>query len=138
MKMYHKLLLALLLISTFTSKAEGLIIVANTSNENIQVEKRQVRDIFMGNNSQLSLKPVALSPSSSVRFTFNTKIVGLTESRIQSYWTQMRFSGRKRPPEEFDTVEQLLEHVQENENTVTYIPVNTEIPQGLTVIYQID
>lgn len=135
---YKKILLTLLVAAAFSSKAEGLIIIANTDNENIKVEKRQVRDIFMGNNSHFSLKPVALSPSSTARFTFNTKIVGLTESRIQSYWTQMRFSGRKRPPQEFDSIEQLISHVQSTKNAVAYVPSETEIPNNLTVIYQID
>ncbi|GAC21788.1 hypothetical protein GARC_4851 [Paraglaciecola arctica BSs20135] len=46
------------------------------------------------------LRAIALPPESQTRVLFNTKMVGLTESRIQSCWAQMRFSGRKKPPTE--------------------------------------
>lgn len=79
-----------------------------------------------------------LAPNSEARFVFNTKIVGLTESRIQSYWAQMRFSGRKKAPLEFDSVESLLIYVQNNKDTITYLPADTAIPEGLTIIYKSD
>ncbi|GLR69555.1 hypothetical protein [Agaribacter marinus] len=130
-------LLFLFSIICFNTNADDstLIIVANTKSAPIDIEKRQVRDIFMGNNSSIPLLPVALSPKSPVRFLFNTKIVGLTESRIQSYWAQMRFSGRNKPPQEFDSVDSLLAYVQNNEGTITYLPSTMDIPDGLTVIY---
>ncbi|MFW8591011.1 hypothetical protein ACOI22_09435 [Glaciecola sp. 2405UD65-10] len=137
MNLLKHFMFAVLVCFAFTSSAQGLIIVANT-NDNLKIEKRQVRDLFMGNNSQISLQPIALSPSSETRFVFNTKIVGLTESRIQSYWTQMRFSGRRRPPKEFDSIEKVLEYLKSTPGSVAYIPSGTEIPSELTVIYQVD
>jgi hypothetical protein len=112
--------------------------VANTDQTDISVGKRQVRDIFMQSNSQLGLKPVTLTPNNEARFIFNTKVVGLTESRIQSYWAQMRFGGKKSPPQEFESVKAMLNFVKNNKNTVTYIPTSVEVPKGLTIIYQID
>lgn len=137
MKYVQKLLISILMCCAFTSNSQGLIIVANTDDK-LQVEKRQIRDIFMGNNSQLSLQPIALAPSSSTRFLFNTKIVGLTESRIQSYWTQMRFSGRRRPPKEFDSIEKVLDYLKNTPDSIAYIPSGTEIPTELTIVYQVD
>lgn len=131
-----KLVLTLSMLSALSAQAAGLVVVANIDETNVTIKKRQVRDIFMGNNSELLLKPIALAPNSESRVIFNTKIVGLTESRIQSYWAQMRFSGRKKPPQEFASVEKMLAFVQNNKGTVTYVPAETEIPVGLTVIYQ--
>ena len=116
----------------------GIIVVANTDQPEISVGKRQVRDMFMQSNSQYGLKPVTLSPDNQARYVFNTKVVGLTESRIQSYWAQMRFGGKKRPPQEFDSVEAMLNYVKNNKNTVTYLPADIDVPQGLTIIYKID
>ena len=124
------------MLTALSAQAAGLVVVANIDDTNVTIKKRQVRDIFMGNNSELLLKPIALAPNSESRFVFNTKIVGLTESRIQSYWAQMRFSGRKKPPQEFASVEEMLVFVQNNKGTVSYVPAETEIPAGLTVIYQ--
>ena len=136
MRFRLKLALTLSMLIPICSQATGLIVVANTDLTDVTVQKRQIRDIFMGNNSQLFLKPVALAPNSEARFVFNTKIVGLTESRIQSYWAQMRFSGRKKPPREFESIEAMLVFVQNNKNTVTYLPADTKVPEGLTIIYK--
>ena len=126
--------LSLIVGAINAATAADLIIVANTGALE-EMEKRQIRDIFMGNNSTIELEPVSLSPKNEARSVFNTKIVGLNESRIQSYWAQMRFSGRKKPPKEFDNVDSVLAFVAENENTVTYVPSGTDIPLGLTIIY---
>lgn len=136
MNYLNKILIPLSLFVSLNTNASDLIVVANTELENINVQKRQVRDIFMGNNSDLALKPVALRPNNRVRASFNTKIVGLTESRIQSYWAQMRFSGRKKAPQEFDSVDDVLSFVQSHKNTVAYVPAGTQLPAGVTVIYQ--
>ena len=136
MKYLSRLCLAILSINAFNIYAADVIVVANTEATDIKAEKRQIRDIFMGNDSQFLLKPVVLTAKSEARFVFNTKIVGLTESRIQSYWAQMRFSGRKKPPQEFETIESILAFLQENKNTVAYLPAGTEIPTNLTIIYK--
>jgi len=138
MKLFNKIALTLLIVNSISSQASDLLVVANTDATEFKVKKRQVRDIFMGNNSEFELKPVALTPSSSARYIFNTKIVGLTESRIQSYWAQMRFSGRQKPPQEFESVEAMLAFVLSHKNTVAYLPSDTKVPDGLTVIYQTD
>lgn len=136
MKYLSRICLALLSINAFNIQASDVIVVAHTSESDVKAEKRQVRDIFMGNDSQFLLKPVVLTAKSEARFIFNTKIVGLTESRIQSYWAQMRFSGRKKPPQEFETIESILAFLQNNKDTVAYLPADTEIPANLTVIYK--
>lgn len=138
--MWCKVTLGLILLAmmSFSSIASGLIVVANTDDTSILVEKREVRDIFMGNNSPYKLTPVVLTPNNDTRSVFNTKIVGLTESRIQSYWAQMRFSGRKKPPQEFDSVESVLAYVASKKGAVTYLPAKTKVPEGLTIIYQTD
>lgn len=129
----------LLVLGVFDCDSTELYIIANIESENItSAEKRDVRDIFMGNNTDLNLTPVALMPNSKARDIFNTKIVGLTESRIQSYWAQMRFSGRKKPPREFESVEEMLIFVKNNKQTIAYVPAGTDIPENLLIIYRVD
>lgn len=132
------LLLALFICCSFQSKAndiEDVMVVTSSSSFEAELSKRQIRDIFMGNSSTLPLTPLSLRPSNRARYIFNTKVVGLTESRIQSYWAQMRFSGRNKPPKEFDSVEALLAYMQNNKDTVAYLPVDTKLPSGMTMIY---
>lgn len=138
MRLTSKLVLTILSLYCCNVSAAKLIVVANTDLENFAVHKRQVRDIFMKSTSDFMLNPVVLSSDNDVRFLFNTKVVGLTESRIQSYWAQMRFTGRKKPPREFTSLNALLNYVQNNKNTVAYLPGNFEVPEGLTIIYQVN
>lgn len=138
MKNTLRLLVTGFMLSCSCLSAAEIIVVANTDSEHLSLEKRQVRDIFMKNNSHILLDPVVLAPNIDARFLFNTKIVGLTESRIQSYWAQMRFTGRKKPPKEFVSLQAMLEYVQSNKNTVAYLPGNMPVPLGLTVVYQAD
>lgn len=127
--------LTLLTISA-ASYAEGLIIVANTADTDLSIKKREVRDLFMGNNSNIELTPIALAPTNPTRLLLNTKVVGLTEARIQSYWAQMRFSGRNKPPQAFDSIEAAVEFLLANNDTVLYLPADYELPEGLIVIYR--
>lgn len=124
-------------ISSGSHAAGSVVVVANTSDPSIQLNRQQVRNLFMGGVIPYKLKAIALPPDNHTRVLFNTKIVGLTESRIQSYWAQMRFTGRKRAPQEFDSETSLLEYLKTNMDVVGYLPDDMVIPEQLTVIYSI-
>lgn len=117
--------------------SEAIVVVANTPDKSIQLTRQQVRNLFMGGVVPFDLKAIALPPNNQTRVLFNTKIVGLTESRIQSYWAQMRFTGRKQAPKETDNESLVLKYLEKNEGSVGYLPASTSIPEGLTVIYSI-
>lgn len=133
----HSLLFAIL-FATFASfaRCEEVIIVANLEAQDAPTEKWQIRDIFMGNSSDWDIEPVGLRPPNTARTIFNTKFIALTESRIQGYWAQMRFSGRKTPPKEFRSQEEALAYVLNNKNSMTYVLSTTEVPQGLVVLFK--
>ena len=122
-------------IFTLANGADAIIVVANTQDKSIQLNRQQVRNLFMGGALPYDLSAVALPPENQTRVLFNTKVVGLTESRIQSYWAQMRFTGRKRAPKEVDSENLVLEYLKNNEGSVGYLPAGIAIPKGLTVIY---
>lgn len=131
------LLMGILMSSTAFAevKDDDLVIVANMDGDELVLQKGDVRNLFMGGASENALFPVSLKPDSKPRIIFNTKVIGLTESRIQSYWSQMRFSGRAKPPREFATVEELLSYLAENKGAIGYVPVNVPLPKHLTVVY---
>ncbi|WP_026376868.1 hypothetical protein [Aestuariibacter salexigens] len=112
-----------------------VIVVANVDNTSATLSKKQVRDLFMGGVNRDNLTPIALPPGDPTRVLFNTKVVGLTEARIQSYWAQMRFSGRSKPPNEIASVEALLVYLQHHQGSVGYVPAGTPLPDNLRVIY---
>ena len=113
-----------------------LMVVANISEHGLSLTKQQVKSLFMGSSLGYDFTVATLPPSSLVRVTFNTQIIGLTEDRIQSFWAQMRFTGRKTPPKQIDTLESLLEYVISTPGAVTYLPANVAIPDSLQVLYK--
>jgi hypothetical protein len=115
--------------------AEAIIVVANTENREIQLNRQQVRNLFMGGALPYDLNAIALPPDNQTRVLFNTKVVGLTESRIQSYWAQMRFTGRKKAPIEMNNEKLLLDYLQDHAGTVGYLPAGISVPNDLTVLY---
>lgn len=129
--------IALLSFNASNSLAQehDIMVVANIGNTSVKLNKVDIRNLFMGNASDVMLEPVSLPPETLARAVFNTKVIGLTESRIQSYWSQMRFSGRSRPPKELPTVDELITYVANHKDTVAFVPADAEIPSHLTVIY---
>lgn len=116
---------------------KAIVVVANTQDRSIQLTRQQVRNLFMGGTVPFDLQAIALPPDNQTRVLFNTKVVGLTESRIQSYWAQMRFTGRKQAPKEADSESMVLKYLEKHEGSVGYLPATISIPDGLTVIYSI-
>ncbi|WP_339770626.1 hypothetical protein [uncultured Paraglaciecola sp.] len=129
--------LALLLCSHFCLANGAIVIVANTPDQSIELSRHEVRNLFMGGALPYDLNAIALPPENHTRVLFNTKVVGLTESRIQSYWAQMRFTGRKAAPKEVGNESLVLEYIKNNQGAVGYLPADIPIPKGLTVVYTI-
>ena len=137
-----KILLCLaVLMSLFASPnaaaVDSIIVVANTQDKTINLTRQEVRNLFMGGALRYELTAVALPANNQTRVIFNTKVVGLTESRIQSYWAQMRFSGRKKAPKEINNEALVIEYLKNNQGSVAYLPADAEIPEHLTVLFKI-
>ena len=81
------------------------------------------------------LNAVVPEVSSQTRVIFNTKVVGLTESRIQSYWAQMKFTGRFTQPKEVQSEQEMLVYLRNNKGSIGYLTADTNIPQGLHIMF---
>jgi hypothetical protein len=117
-----------------SSIANSIVVVVNTSDKTLELSKQQIRHIYMGGALSRQFEPINLSVGNPLRVDFNTRVVGLTESRIQAYWAQMKFTGRSKPPIEVSTIDELLEYVQHVDNAIAYLPAGIEIPKNLTVV----
>jgi len=115
---------------------ETILIVANIDDKALKLTRQEVRNIFMGGTSPYELTAIALPAENITRVLFNTRVVGLTESRIQSYWAQMKFSGRKRPPKELNSEQLVVSFLEDNQGAVGYLPAHVDIPSDLTVIFE--
>ena len=141
-KLKRPLLLAILLAGTAPvqpqTHSNHVLVVANVVDRDLQLSQREVRSLFMGRASNPGLNAIVLTPDNLTRVLFNTKVIGLTEARIQAYWAQMRFSGRRPPPREFENEAEALQYVLANEGAVGYFSQDTPLPEGLVIIYRSD
>jgi len=127
-----------LVVSQHAISSNSIMVIANTQDASIEPTRQEIRNLFMGSVLSYDLKAITLPPENRARVLFNTKVVGLTESRIQSYWAQMRFSGRKTQPKELASEVLVIEYLQTHPGTVSYVSADAEIPNDLTILFQIN
>lgn len=113
----------------------GFVVVIQKTEKNVDLSKKDLRKIFMGATVNREYRAVHLPAGHPVRVAFNTRVVGLTEARIQSYWAQLKFTGRGKPPLELESVEDVLEYLQKNPAVAAYVPSSIALPDTLAVIY---
>ncbi|ARU54185.1 hypothetical protein OLMES_0076 [Oleiphilus messinensis] len=65
-------------------------------------------------------------------------MLGLTESRIRSFWVQMKFTGRGKPPLELETPEAAIAFVKTTPNGMAYVDANTILPSDVKVIFSLN
>lgn len=134
----YTLFFLFLLSIRIASAQDNVWIVANVTDQGFSLTKTEVRNLFMSSatSKDYVLDPVALSPGNRIRAVFNAKIIALPESRIQSYWAQMRFSGRQTPPVEFSSLDALISYVSENDGAIGYVPADTVLPENVRIVYR--
>ncbi len=127
-----------IIFCAFAQGRERVVVVAHLADQPVSLSKGEIRNIFMGGVSESNLAPVEIASRSHIRVIFNTHVIGLPESRIQSYWAQMKFSGRNKPPTSVDSVDEMISYLNENEASIGYLPEDVELPDSLTVIFTTD
>lgn len=121
-------------------QADELLLVVTNNSQLTQLNKAQIRHIYLENGVNYAVKPLNLIAGSRLRAVFNAKVIGLTEARVQSYWVQMRFTGRMKEPIEFSSVEKLLQFLEQpsEQGYIAYLPEETQLPETLKVIDRIN
>jgi len=121
---------------------DNIWVITQKLDKDFTLSKQEVRQIYLGINidftDDVTSSAITLSRQNKVRSQFNAQVIGLTESRIQSYWAHMRFSGRNKPPKEYDSVSSLLDHIVTNKGSIGYVPAETILPNNIVVIYPED
>ncbi|SFB89501.1 hypothetical protein [Pseudoalteromonas denitrificans] len=139
MKNFTKAIFLFSFIIPTSFAQENIWVITQKLSSEIKLSKQEVRQIYLGININLTdtitSSATTLSSSHQIRSIFNAQVIGLTESRLQSYWAHMRFSGRTKPPKEYPTINSLLKHLEATKGSIGYVPADTELPDNLIVIY---
>ncbi|QMV17060.1 hypothetical protein [Vibrio spartinae] len=121
---------------SYAKSQPSILVIANVASHLPALTHHEIRQIYMGGTLSRKYQAVALEVGNPTRIRFNTKVIGLTESRIQSYWAQLLFTGRNHPPLEFSSVKELLNYVTKTNNAIGYVPAPVALPHNVIVVYQ--
>ncbi|KUI97558.1 hypothetical protein [Vibrio sp. MEBiC08052] len=121
---------------SYAKPQPDILVIANTASHLPALTHHEIRQIYMGGTLSRKYQAVALTVGNPTRILFNTKVIGLTESRIQSYWAQLLFTGRSHPPLELSSAKELLNYVTKTNNAIGYVPAQLELPHDVIVVYQ--
>ncbi|MFP4030999.1 MAG: hypothetical protein ACLFRG_03525 [Desulfococcaceae bacterium] len=122
------LLLILLLVSVGKAAANAPILIAHPDAPVDSLERREVRDIFLG---EMSLWPnqeriaFATLKARQVHETFLGEYVGRTSSQYDIFWKKKVFSGQGRMPKSMDSPEAVIEFVANTPGAIGYLPSGT-------------
>lgn len=98
----------------------GKIVVHPSNVANFDV--KEVERLFLGKSKKFSngkeAIPIVLSSDSVVQENFNLKILDKSSQQLVAYWAKMIFTGKRQPPKEAASEEDILSLVRENPNTI--------------------
>ncbi|WNJ97919.1 hypothetical protein RND59_17520 [Vibrio ruber] len=121
---------------SYAKPQPGILVIANAATHLSTLTHHEIRQIYMGGTLSRKYQAVTLTVGNPTRILFNTKVIGLTESRIQSYWAQLLFTGRSHPPIELSSVQELLNYIAKTNNAIGYVPAQQALPHNIIVVYQ--
>jgi ABC-type phosphate transport system substrate-binding protein len=140
MKKFNQLV-TILLLTLFTAsiQAEGSIaVVVNKANPISELSRSELIDMFMGKYvafpNDIRAIPVEIEGDHKIKIKFYQNLVGMPLSRVNAYWSRLRFTGRKRSavfkPNENDVIAFIIA----NEQAIGYVPQSL-ITDDLKVVY---
>ncbi len=137
--MRHLLCLLIFTFST-TVLAEGFAIVVGKSSPIDELNEREVTRIFLAKTTRLhekeNISPHELS-NEATQEAFYREISGKSLSQINAYWTTLIFTGKGRPPKKIGALTQLIEVINNNPNSITYLPTN-QVTDAMKVVYTVN
>ena len=112
-------------LAQYTADARGLVIVMHPDVDIQSIDDQELMRLFIGKSRRLPngarAALASFSPESSF---FNEKLLNLSDARVASLWSRLRFSGRTPPPRVFHTVEALVRYVSTTPNALAYMPAS--------------
>lgn len=125
---------------THVAGAEVAVIV-NPKSNTARMTADQVSAIFLGKTQSLpgggAAQPVDLPEGDSVRNQFYSKVTGKNASQLRSYWSQIVFSGKGKPPKTLGSATEVKRFVATNPNAISYIE-KSAVDASVKVILVVD
>ena len=128
------LIFCFLLFGTFvfSQNKRSFKIIINKSNSNSTLTKVEISKLFLKKitrwkDTNLKVEPADLVDTSPARKKFSNEILDKKVSSVKAYWQKLIFSGRKVPPPEKKSDNDVLQFVQENSGAIGYVSASTNL-----------
>lgn len=115
---------------------DNVVVVTSVHSPNFGLQ--QIKKTYLGMNVSSRTNDrlaVTLPLDSHTRRLFHTKVIGLSEARVRTFWAQMLFSGRGNSPLELQNPAQIIQYLIKHPGSLGYLPSNHYVPRQLKIIY---
>jgi hypothetical protein len=138
-KFNQALIILLLILFIFSAHAEEpLAVVVNKANPVNELSRSELIDLFMGKYvafpDDVKAIPVELNGDHKIKIDFYRNLVGMHLSRVNAYWSRLRFTGRKRAVVFQSNESDLIDFIIANKRAIGYLPQSL-ITEDLKVVY---
>jgi len=125
-RLTYLLFISLLIYSIPLFAKEEIVVIVHPDNPISSMSKSQVIDLFMGKyvafpNGEKAI-PIDIEKPDDLKKNFYEQLVGLPLSRVNAYWSRIKFSGRARPPANKKDYTEAINFLKSTPNAIMYIP----------------
>ena len=143
-KRFPTMIVALFLLYSLSSVAqsqEKIVVVTNPNNDVQVLDKKGLIDLFMGKYSAFpngkQATPIDIDRDDELKGQFYKSLVGLPLARVNAYWSRLKFSGRVKPPAIEQTIDDVMQRLEEDESALAYV-YESYVTDKMKVVYRFD
>jgi ABC-type phosphate transport system substrate-binding protein len=133
-------LLTMVALLACSSAWADLLLIVNSNNPIVSLERKQVVDIFMGRATafpnQQPAHTLDVADVNNLRATFYKSLTGKNEAQVDAYWATLVFAGRMSPPEKLPDEAAVIKAVKNNTAAIGYVTRQT-LPAGVKVVMEL-
>ena len=134
-------LLLLYSVSSVAQSQEKIVVVTNPNNDVQVLDKKGLIDLFMGKYSAFpngkQATPIDIDRDDKLKGQFYKSLVGLPLARVNAYWSRLKFSGRVKPPAIEQTIDDVMQRLEEDESALAYV-YESYVTDKMKVVYRLD
>ncbi|OUR93814.1 hypothetical protein A9Q81_15195 [Gammaproteobacteria bacterium 42_54_T18] len=120
---------------------DTLYIITNTKNATQSLSKQDIQNIFLGKIQSFPngnpAKPVNSSKGSPSRIAFMEEILKKTERSWRSHWARLLFTGKGKPPKEYQNPQDIIDAVAQKKQAIGYVIGNIDKNSNITILMKI-
>lgn len=139
MRVFRYLIACLLAVPVPSARAD-LVVVAHPQSGIERLSRDDVVNIYLGRYRRLAsggvAEPLDLPIDSELRSRFYRGLVDKNPAEINAYWARLVFSGKTRPPQVVDTVENALRLVATYPQALAYIQ-RSRVDARVKVVFEL-